>query len=97
MIAETGWMIERQLGPAAEEELYLSIVDGEIELQQLSLDDWKRIAALTRQYADNGLGGVDASLVAVAERLGLETVATVDHRHFRAVRPKHVDAFTIVP
>jgi hypothetical protein len=56
-----------------------------------------RVAELTAQYGDHPLGGFDASLIAVAERLGLDTIATLDQRHFRAVRPKHVDAFKIVP
>ena len=40
---------------------------------------------------------VDASVVALAERRGLEVIATLDQRHFRAVRPRHVPAFTLVP
>jgi uncharacterized protein len=43
------------------------------------------------------LGGVDAGLIAVAERLGLTTIATLDHRHFGVVRPRHVDALTLLP
>jgi predicted nucleic acid-binding protein len=35
-----------------------------------------------RAYADNDLGGVDASFVAVVERLRIETIATLDRRHF---------------
>lgn len=73
------------------------MVDGEIQVEHLGLMDWTRFAELTRMHADNGLGGVDASVVTVAERVGLGTVATLDRRHFHAVRPKHVKAFTIVP
>jgi hypothetical protein len=43
------------------------------------------------------LGGTDASLVALAERMGEATIATLDHRHFRVVRPKHANAFTLLP
>jgi predicted nucleic acid-binding protein len=43
------------------------------------------------------LGGTDAAVIAVAERLGVEQVATVDHRHFSVVRPLHVSAFTLLP
>jgi predicted nucleic acid-binding protein len=49
------------------------------------------------QYVDLPLGMVDASVVALAERRGLEVIATLDQRHFRVVRAKHVDAFTLVP
>jgi hypothetical protein len=35
--------------------------------------------------------------VAVAERLGLIEIATIDRRHFSIVRPRHTDAFTLLP
>jgi uncharacterized protein len=63
----------------------------------VELAGWERGTELTQTYADNDLGGVDSSLVAVAERLLIETIATLDRRHFGSVRPKHVEAFTIVP
>jgi hypothetical protein len=43
------------------------------------------------------VGTVDAGIVAVAERLGVTEVATLDLRHFRAIRPTHVSAFELVP
>jgi hypothetical protein len=43
------------------------------------------------------LGTVDASAIALAERLGITAVATLDHRHFGTVRPSHVDAFELLP
>ncbi|MBO0768147.1 MAG: PIN domain-containing protein [Solirubrobacterales bacterium] len=95
--AEAGWLVERQLGPHAEAGFYRWVVTGDLLVEQLTIQDWIRVIELTEKYADNGLGGVDSSLVAVAERLGLDTIATLDQRHFRAVRPAHVQAFTIVP
>jgi hypothetical protein len=97
VVAETGWLISRQLGALAEAEFYRPVVDGELEVEGLGRDDWVRVGELTEKYADNDLGGVDSSLVAVAERLRLDTIATLDQRHFRGVRPKHVEAFKIVP
>jgi len=42
---------------------------------------------VAERYSDMGLGLADASLVALAERLETTEVATLDERHFRAVRP----------
>lgn len=36
-------------------------------------------------------------MIALAERLGLGEIATLDHRHFRVVRPAHVESFTLLP
>ena len=59
--------------------------------------DLRRCAALQRQYEDLSLGVVDASVVALCERLGEEKVATLDHRHFATVRPAHVDFLRLEP
>jgi predicted nucleic acid-binding protein len=42
---------------------------------------------VAERYADTGLGLADASLVALAERFGTIDIATLDERHFRAIRP----------
>jgi uncharacterized protein len=59
--------------------------------------DLARMADLVETYSDMPLGAVDAAVVAIAERLGLVEVATLDRRHFTIVRPKHVPAFTLLP
>lgn len=59
--------------------------------------DLRRAADLIEQYADLSLGGTDALVVAIAERLSLTKLATLDRRHFTIVRPSHVDAFALVP
>lgn len=40
---------------------------------------------------------VDASVIACAERHGATEIATVDRKHFTAVRPRHVHSFTLLP
>jgi predicted nucleic acid-binding protein len=53
---------------------------------------------VAERYADSGLGLADSSLVVLAERLDTITVATLDERHFRAVRPlAGGDAFRLLP
>jgi len=59
--------------------------------------DWIRIAELVAAYRDLPLGTVDASVVAAAERPGLEQLATLDRVHFAIVRPAHAVALEIVP
>jgi uncharacterized protein len=97
VLAEAGYLIDRQLGPTTEADVYRAAANGEFIVEELGLADWERVAELTESYADNDLGGTDSGLVAVAERLGITTIATIDHRHFRVIRPKHIQAFNIVP
>ncbi len=55
------------------------------------------MADLVNTYKSLLPGTTDASVVAIAERLGLTDVATLDRRHFTVVRPRHVDALTLLP
>ncbi len=55
------------------------------------------MAEFVRRYADFPLGVVDAAVITLAERLGVRQVATLDRRHFSVVRPRHIEAFTLVP
>ena len=55
------------------------------------------MADLVVTYGDLPLGTTDASVVAVAERLKVAEVATLDRRHFAVVRPSHVDALALLP
>ena len=48
-------------------------------------------------YADADVGFVNASVLAVVERLNEPKLATLDHRHFRMLQPRHVDALRLLP
>lgn len=97
VIAEAGFLVDRQVGTHAEAALVADIVEGRIVVESLTASDWRRTLDLVRTNADLPLGVTDASLVALAERHRLDRIATLDHRHFRVVRPVHVDAFTLLP
>jgi uncharacterized protein len=97
VLAEVCYLLERELGTAAEAAFLQSFRDGPLTLAHITLDDLDRMAVLVTTYADLPLGAVDASLVAVAERLGITEIATLDLRHFTIVRPRHADAFTLLP
>ena len=70
---------------------------GAYRLESLAPADVRRAAEVEQRYADLDLGFVDASVIAVCERLGEEKVATLDRRHFRVVRPVHCSAFMLLP
>ncbi|MBI5482776.1 MAG: PIN domain-containing protein [Deltaproteobacteria bacterium] len=55
-----------------------------------------RAMAIDRRYATLGLGLVDASVVALAEHVGVTRLATRDLRHFAAVRLADGRAFDLV-
>ncbi len=84
-------------GAAAEAAFLRSFASGDLVVADLVAEDFERMAQLVEQYADFPLGGSDASVVAIAERRSIATILTTDRRHFGAVRPKHVEAFVLLP
>lgn len=97
VVAEAGYLIARQAGARAESLFLTSFAEGVFQLVDLRREDFVRMAELVLTYRDFPLGTTDASVIAVAERLGLSEVATLDHRHFHAVRPRHIEALTLLP
>lgn len=73
------------------------IRSGAYELEGLSTGDLQRALELGEQYRDLDLGLVDASVVALAERLHITHVLTLDRRDFSVVRPRHCAALTLLP
>jgi uncharacterized protein len=61
-----------------------------------SVDQLARAMEIDRRYDDLGLGLVDASVVVLAEDLGIRRLATRDVRHFAAVRLLDGSAFELV-
>jgi predicted nucleic acid-binding protein len=95
VVGEVLHFIERKLGPEVEARFLEGL--HELDVRAPLPEDWARIGALVRQYLDFPLGGVDASVVALAERLDTDLVITFDHRHFAAIRPRHAPHFTLLP
>jgi uncharacterized protein len=73
------------------------ILAGAYSVQSPTEADLRRCLELQRDYADLAVGVVDASLLALVERLGEPKVATLDHRHFATMRPSHIEALKLLP
>lgn len=94
-VAEAAYLIQSRRGSSTEAR-FLRGLEG-FDVQAPVAQDWPRIAELVEQYANFPLGGTDASVIAMAERLRTEVVVTLDYRHFRAVRPRHCERLRLLP
>lgn len=97
VIAETAYLLQTKGSPDAEVRFLEDLAAGDFRLAELTRPDLARIAELTRRYLDLPLGATDASVIALAERWSINTIATLDRRHFTVVRPRHVGSFTLLP
>ena len=74
-----------------------TVVNGEMAMEDLTVRFLRRALELLRRYEDARLGFVDASVVAIAERLKIERILTTDRRDFSLVRPRHCKQFELLP
>ena len=96
-LIEVDYWIRKRLQPKVWSIFVEDIARGAYRLEHLAADDLLRVAELETTYSDLDLGMVDASVITVCEKLGEKKVATLDQRHFRAVRPRHCDHFQLLP
>jgi len=95
VVAEATYLVAKRLG-ARSEAAFLRGLER-LDVEAPASEDWARIGELVERYSDLRLGGTDASLIALAERVDARIVITLDHRHLSVVRPRHCDAFDLLP
>jgi predicted nucleic acid-binding protein len=97
VLVEVDYWIHVRLHAGVLVALLDDIIAGAYQVEAIRPDDYRRIRELCDRYADTDIGFVDAAVLAVVERLGEPKLATLDHRHFSILRPRHVDALRLLP
>jgi hypothetical protein len=97
VLVEIDYLIHRNLNPGVLVALLLDIESGAYELVHTTPADHRRIREVCDRYADADIGYVDAAVLAIVERLDEPKLATLDHRHFRTLRPRHVETLRLLP
>lgn len=97
VIVELDWLATSRLGPEPFTAFLADVEDEAVAVVDLTLDDFVRVRELLGHYADLHLGFVDAAVLAIVERRREKKLATLDHRHFGALRPSHVEALELLP
>ena len=95
VLVEVDYWIHTRLHAGVLVALLDDILAGAYRVEELQLEDHRRIRELCDRYAD--IGFVDAAVLAVVERLDEPKLATLDHRHFAMMRPRHVEALRLLP
>ncbi len=90
-------MVLRELGYKALVSFLQAIHRGELKLERSTRVDLQRTTEILRLYADSRIDFVDCAIAAMAERLNIQKILTVDQRHFRLFRPRHCDYFILLP
>ena len=93
--AEAAYFLASEVGSSIEARFLRGLES--FDVQAPFPNEWSRIGELVEQYSDFPIGGTDASLVALSERIKTDLLITLDRRRFEAVRSKHFKRFRILP
>jgi uncharacterized protein len=97
VLAELDYWCHARLGVRAWLSFLEDLLAGAYRLEPCTGPDLVRCRELQREYEDQSLGVVDASVLALTERLRERKLATLDHRHFAVLRPAHVAGLELLP
>jgi len=97
LLAEIDYLLTARLGSDAALDFLESVEASAFTVIDLSSEDLARCRELMTQYRSLSLGIADASVVATAERLQINRLFTVDQRHFRAIQPRGLGHFVVLP
>jgi predicted nucleic acid-binding protein len=96
-LGEIDYLLRVRLGNPALLRFLADIQESAFVVEPVTMADLRRCAALIAKYGDLDVGLSDASVVAVAERLGTDRILTVDQRAFRVIRSARGRPFDLLP
>jgi predicted nucleic acid-binding protein len=97
VLPETCYMLNTRLGADVELAFLEGLAASDWGLEPLTEMDFARVRSLLEAYRDADLGFVDAAVMAIAERLGITRIYTLDRRDFSVVRPAHAERYDLLP
>jgi predicted nucleic acid-binding protein len=96
-LAEIAYLLRRERGNLMVAHFLIGLQMSKYKLISLHEDDVIRTGVLLQEYADSRVDFVDASIAAIAERLKVTRILTLDYRDFLIIRPRHCDYFELLP
>ncbi len=97
VLVELDYFLTRSFGPEPMRRVLNDVKAGAFAIEPVIAEDYDRVGELITKYADQQIGFVDASVLAIVERLREPKLATLDHRHFAVMRPRHTSAIDLLP
>lgn len=95
VLPEVCYLSHKYLGPEVEVRFLEGLVRGEVAVEWGEPEDLRRCVEILRGRREFGM--VDSTVMAIAERLKIEQIATFDRRHFGSFRPAHCSGFELLP
>jgi len=97
VLPEVCYLLNTFLGQHAEIAFISSLINREFSVEHFNSGDLIRCNELLTKYKDLNIGFVDASIIAISERLNVCKILTTDRRHFSVVKPMHCNSLGLLP
>ena len=97
VMVEVCYHLQKRLGARAEIAFLRAVQRDQLRLLAPEPEDFERAVELVEQHQGFPLGIVDAHVMAMAERMNITKIASIDHRHFHAVKLRHCDGLELLP
>lgn len=88
ILPEVDYLAATRLGRRVQDAFFADVAQGLYQVEAITADDLAVAERLHTRHRSLALGLVDACVMAVAERLHAEAIATLDLRHFAPVKLK---------
>jgi hypothetical protein len=97
VLPEVAYLVNRRRGAGAEGAFFRGLLDSDWAIEPTTDADLRRAVELLETYSSADIGFVDAATVAIAERLAVRRIYTLDRRDFSLIRPAHTPSFELLP
>jgi uncharacterized protein len=97
VLPELFFMVSSRVNYPAAIRLFEAIQGTAFNIEGLTPADMIRMGEIMGQYRDSEFDFVDTALMALAERMNITRVYTVDKRDFATFRPRHCSHLTLLP
>ncbi|MEP7286846.1 MAG: PIN domain-containing protein [Chloroflexota bacterium] len=97
VLPEVTFLLHREGGILAVTAFLRNFTNTPVETVALTTEDIQRAERIMTAYPRADLDFVDCAIMALAERLNIQKIATFDRRDFAMVRPSHCEYFELLP
>jgi len=97
IITEACYILNKKFGHNIEIKFLEEIISVNFYFEIIKFPDLARIVEILKKYSNLNIGYVDGAIVAIAERLKINRIITLDRKHFSTLLPLGFDYFEIYP
>jgi predicted nucleic acid-binding protein len=97
VLTEAAFLFRRTHGVPGVIRFLDAVLELGVTFEPLLAKDLSRARDIMAEYADSKLDLVDCFIMAMAERLNITKICTLDRRDFAMFRPRHCEHFELLP